>query len=285
MSYLCTPNLLGSFMNKDLVSVIMPTYNAGKFLSSSIDSILAQTYPNLELVITDDGSIDPLTISILKDYAAKDPRVKVKFLEKNSGPGFARNESIRRAEGRYIAFCDSDDRWFPDKLEKQLALMLARDCGLVYSSYVICDDKDRETGINIAPHRVSFRMMKRDNKIGCSTAMYDTKKLGEKYFMPDLRKRQDWALFLTIIKKCRMAYGIEYPLAYYRNRRRSVSSNKLSLVKYNIRVYEKVLGFSKPKAYLYFLFLFLPTYYIKVHKRQVDSKRYLEDKNNTNQTQ
>lgn len=272
-------------MNKDLVSVIMPTYNAGKFLSSSIDSILAQTYPNLELVITDDGSTDPLTISILKDYAAKDPRVKVKFLEKNSGPGFARNESIRRAEGRYIAFCDSDDRWFPDKLEKQLALMLARDCGLVYSSYVICDDKDRETGINIAPHRVSFQMMKRDNKIGCSTAMYDTKKLGEKYFMPDLRKRQDWALFLTIIKKCRMAYGIEYPLAYYRNRRRSVSSNKLSLVKYNIRVYEKVLGFSKPKAYLYFLFLFLPTYYIKVHKRQVDSKRYLEDKNNTNPTQ
>ena len=272
-------------MNKDLVSVIMPTYNAGKFLSSSIDSILAQTYPNLELVITDDGSTDPLTISILKDYAAKDPRVKVKFLEKNSGPGFARNESIRRAEGRYIAFCDSDDRWFPDKLEKQLALMLARDCGLVYSSYVICDDKDRETGINIAPHRVSFRMMKRDNKIGCSTAMYDTKKLGEKYFMPDLRKRQDWALFLTIIKKCRMAYGIEYPLAYYRNRRKSVSSNKLSLVKYNIRVYEKVLGFSKPKAYLYFLFLFLPTYYIKVHKRQVDSKRYLEDKNNTNPTQ
>jgi hypothetical protein len=121
-------------------------------------------------------------------------------------------------------------------------------------------------------------MLKRDNKIGCSTAVYDTKLLGRKYFMPFIRKRQDWGLFLTIIKKCRMAYAIEYPLAYYRNRRKSVSSNKLSLVKYNIRVYEKVLGFSRIKAYLYFLFLFLPTYYIKVQKRKMDSKRYLEKK-------
>ena len=121
-------------------------------------------------------------------------------------------------------------------------------------------------------------MLKRDNKIGCSTAMYDIQKLGQKFFMPDLRKRQDWGLFLTIIQKCRMAYAIEYPLAYYRNRRKSVSSNKLSLVKYNIRVYEKVLGFSKIKAYLYFLFLFLPTYYIKVQKRKMDSRHYLENK-------
>jgi hypothetical protein len=108
--------------------------------------------------------------------------------------------------------------------------------------------------------------------------MYDIKKLGQKFFMPDLRKRQDWGLFLTIIKKCRMAYAIEYPLAYYRNRRKSISSNKFSLVKYNIRVYEKVLGFSRTKAYLYFLFLFLPTYYIKVQKRKMDSKQYIENK-------
>lgn len=265
-------------MSQDLVSVIMPTFNAGRFLSSSIDSILAQTYTNLELIISDDGSTDPQTISTLKHYAEKDERVKVKFLGKNHGPGFARNEAIERAQGRYIAFCDSDDRWFPDKLEKQLALMLARDCALVCSSYIICDDDDKETGINYAPPRISFQMLKCDNKIGCSTAMYDTKKLGQKFFMPDLRKRQDWGLFLAIIKKCRMAYAIEYPLAYYRNRKKSVSSNKFSLVKYNIRVYEKVLGFSKIKAYLYFLFLFLPTYYIKVHKRNMDSKHYLEEK-------
>ena len=268
-------------MNQELVSVIMPTFNAGRFLTASIDSILAQTYPNLELLISDDGSTDPTTINTLKHYAEKDPRVKVKFLGKNKGPGYARNEGIKRAHGRYIAFCDSDDRWFPDKLEKQLALMLARDCALVCSSYIICDGDDKETGINLAPPRISFRMMKRDNKIGCSTAMYDTKKLGQKFFMPNLRKRQDWGLFLTILQKCRMAYGIEYPLAYYRNRSKSVSSNKLSLVKYNIRVYEKVLGFSNIKAYLYFFFLFLPTYYLKMRKRKIDSKNYLLKKNVT----
>ena len=269
---------LSKVMSQDLVSVIMPTYNAGRFLSSSIDSILAQTYTNLELIISDDGSTDPTTINTLKHYAEKDPRVKVNFLGQNHGPGYARNEAIGRAQGRYIAFCDSDDRWFPDKLEKQLALMLARDCALVCSSYIICDGDDKETGINLAPPRISLQMLKRDNKIGCSTAMYDIQKLGEKFFMPNLRKRQDWGLFLTIIQKCRMAYAIEYPLAYYRNRRKSVSSNKLSLVKYNIRVYEKVLGFSKLKAYLYFFFLFLPTYYVKVQKRKMDSKRYLENK-------
>ena len=265
-------------MNQDLVSVIMPTYNAGRFLSGSIDSILAQTYHHLELIITDDGSSDEKTINTLRDYAAKDERVKVAFLQKNNGPGFARNEGIERAQGRYIAFCDSDDRWFPEKLEKQLKLMHEKECALVYASYIICDGNDTEIGLNIAPRRVSFPMLKRDNKIGCSTAIYDIQKLGQKFYMPNLRKRQDWALFLMILRKCRMAYGIETPLAYYRQRRKSVSSNKLSLVKYNIRVYEKVLGYSRIKAYFYFLFLFLPTYYLKVHKRKSDSKRYLDNK-------
>lgn len=265
-------------MQRDLVSVIMPTFNCSKYLKASIDSILNQTYHDVELLITDDHSTDEETLSILRQYNEQEGRVDVLFLDTNKGPGYVRDKSIERAKGRYIAFCDSDDRWFPDKLEKQLALMLARDCALVCSSYIICDDDDIETGINLAPPRISFRMLKRDNKIGCSTAMYDTHKLGQKFLMPDLRKRQDWGLFLTIIKKCRMAYAIEYPLAYYRNRRKSVSSNKLSLVKYNIRVYEKVLGFSKIKAYFYFLFLFLPTYYIKVQKRKMDSKKYMENK-------
>ena len=260
-----------------LVTFIITYYNLPvQMLCKCIDSILAQTYTNLELIISDDGSTDPTTINTLKHYAEKDPRVKVNFLGQNHGPGYARNEAIGRAQGRYIAFCDSDDRWFPDKLEKQLALMLARDCALVCSSYIICDGDDKETGINLAPPRISLQMLKRDNKIGCSTAMYDIQKLGEKFFMPNLRKRQDWGLFLTIIQKCRMAYAIEYPLAYYRNRRKSVSSNKLSLVKYNIRVYEKVLAFSKLKAYLYFFLRFLPSYYAKILKRKRDSKRYLK---------
>lgn len=97
-------------MKEDLVSVIMPTYNAGKFLADSIQCILRQTYDNLELIITDDASTDEDTIKILKEFAQADKRVKIELLSENHGPGYARNACIKRAEGRYIAFCDCDDR-------------------------------------------------------------------------------------------------------------------------------------------------------------------------------
>ena len=261
-------------MNGELVSVIMPTYNAGKYLADSIDSILAQTYTNLELVITDDCSTDD-TIDILKRYAEKDSRVKVEVLESNSGPGIARNKSIERAKGRYIAFCDCDDRWFPEKLEKQLQHMRKHDCALCSSSYLICDENNEVTGINISPNHLTLNDMKRDNKIGCLTAIYDIQRLGHKYYMPAIRKRQDWALFLNILKDCQICFCITDPLAYYRQRKESISSKKLPLVKYNVNVYQTVFGYSKVQAYLYFFTFFLPTYYFKVLKRKRDSKKYL----------
>lgn len=266
-----------TLMNQDMVSVIMPTYNSGKFLSESIESVLNQTYTNLELLVTDDGSTDE-TLTILESYAQKDSRVKVFRLEKHQGAGQARNHSIQEAQGRYIAFCDSDDQWMPEKLEKQIHFMHEKTCALCYSSYITCNDKNEETGIFCAPETISFSMMKRDNKIGCLTAVYDTQLLGRKYYMPALQKRQDWALFISILKQCHMAYGITEPLAYYRHRNHSISSNKFTLIPYNIKVYETILGYSRVKATLYFFFLFLPTYYRKVLKRNRDSKEYLKKK-------
>lgn len=266
-------------MYEGLVSVIMPTFNCSQHLSESIDSILNQTYSNLELIITDDHSTDEKTLSILKHYSEKDGRVDVTFLDTNRGPGFTRDESIRRAKGRYIAFCDSDDRWFPDKLERQIAFMTEKNCPLCYSSYVICDENNNETGFNTAPAYMTFARLKRDNKIGCSTAIYDTKLLGKKYFMPHIRKRQDWGLYLTIMRDYgKKVYAIQEPLVYYRKCRSSVSSDKLGLVKYNIRIYNEVLGFSKLKSLLYFLFLFVPTYSLKVAKRKYDSFMYVRKK-------
>lgn len=262
----------------ELVSVIMPTYNSGRLLKSSIDSILNQTYHNLELLITDDNSNDVQTREILEQYSRKDKRINIVFLDSNKGPGYARNKSIEKAKGRYIAFCDSDDRWFPEKLERQIQFMNEKDCALCYSSYIICDDEDNELGITIAPRSISFDMLKRDNKVGCLTAIYDTERLGKKYYMPQIRKRQDWGLFLTILRDCGMAYGITEPLAWYRHRSHSVSSNKISLITYNIKVYEMVLGYPKWEAVLYFFCLFLPTYYMKVMKRKWDSWKYLSAK-------
>ena len=258
---------------KDLVSVVMPTHNGKRFLEDSIRSILAQTYANLELLITDDCSDNNTTLEILHRYQELDSRVDVLYLKENKGPGYARNKSIERAKGRYIAFCDSDDIWFADKLERQLAFMREKDGILCCSSYIVCNENDENIGIRITPVMITYKMLKRDNKIGCLTAIYDIKKLGEKYYMPTLRKRQDWALFLIILQKCRIAYGMVEPLAYYRDRSHSVSSNKFSLVKYNVAVYHEILKFSWLKSYFYFFFLFLPTYVAKLYRRYRDTKR------------
>ena len=265
-------------MSKQLVSVIMPTYNSGQLLKDSIDSILNQTYHDLELLITDDNSSDVQTREILQYYSQKDERVNVLLLDSNHGPGYARNKSIERARGRYIAFCDSDDRWFPEKLERQLTFMAERKCALCYSSYIMCDDTDKDLGITIAPAKMTFNKLKRDNQIGCLTAIYDTQMLGKKYYMPAIRKRQDWGLFLSILRDCKEAYAIQEPLAFYRIRKNSVSRNKLSLIKYNILIYQKVLGFSPLKANLYFFFIFIPNHFVKKAKCWIDSINYLRRK-------
>lgn len=270
--YLCSLIFINMAKN-ELVSVVMPTHNGDRFLEDSIRSILAQTYANLELVITDDCSDNIVTLEILRRFQEQDSRVDVVYLKENKGPGYARNKSIERARGRYIAFCDSDDRWFADKLERLLAFMREKGCALCCSSYIVCNERNENIGIRISPVRITYKMMERDNKIGCLTAIYDIKKLGEKYYMPTLRKRQDWALFLIILQKCRIAYGMVEPLAYYRDRSHSVSSNKFSLVKYNVAVYHEILKFSWLKSYFYFFFLFLPTYVAKLYRRYRDTKR------------
>lgn len=267
-------------MEQELVSVIMPTFNTGEYLSDSIECVLQQSHRNLELLITDDASTEELTKEILNRYAARDARVKIVELESNHGPSYARNNAIKRAQGRYIAFCDSDDLWMPEKLERQIACMEEHDSALCYTSYTICNEQGNTIGVVKAPKYITFDQLKMDNKVGCSTAIYDTKRLGRKYYMPNLLKRQDWGLFLSILRDSHVGYGIQIPMAIYRQRADSVSSGKLGLVKYNLRVYTKVLGFSVLKAYFYFVFCFMPCYTLKVLKKKWDSWRYVSTHGN-----
>ena len=150
----------------------------------------------------------------------------------------------------------------PEKIEKQIGYMQKQKCCLCFSSYLVCGVDDEHKGIVIAPSTLTLNDLKHDNKIGCLTAIYDTKPYG-KFFMPTIRKRQDWALFLTILQKCKKAYGMIEPLAIYRKVPGSVSSNKLKLVKYNAKVYQFIFGYSVLHSYLYMLFIFMPTYLTK----------------------
>ncbi|MCD8305412.1 MAG: glycosyltransferase [Prevotella sp.] len=250
------------FVGKEgLVSVIMPTYNSSQFVAESIDSIIAQTYKNWELVITDDCSTDN-TLEILRTYAKKDPRIVIQTNEHNGGAGITRNKCIAAARGQYISFCDSDDRWLPKKLELQLDFMRAKDVALCFSPYYSCDENNQYLGYISAPEHVSLFDIMCDNKIGFLTCIYDTSALG-KHLMPRQRKRQDHAMLLNLLRICHTAYSVPRPLAFYRIHPGNLSRSKISLLKYNAQTYTEVFGWPKPLSYAFLFILFLPTYFAK----------------------
>lgn len=239
-----------------LVSVITPCYNGEKFIGDAIKSVMAQTYTNWEMLITDDCSKDK-SLEIIRLYAQEDSRVKFFVLDKNSGAAVARNKSIKEAKGRFIAFLDGDDMWFPNKLELQLQFMSEKNCALSCTSMMYCDERGELSGIELVPMTHTFAQSLHDNRIGTTAAIYDTQKIG-KFFMPLIRKRQDWALFMTILKTGIIAYGMKQPLCIYRIGQQSLSKNKWSLVKYNVATYQVVLEWSYLRSFMYFLFVYLP---------------------------
>lgn len=222
--------------NRPLVSVIMPAYNCVEFIKESIESVLNQTYTNLELVITDDCSTDATLEEIKKIH---DPRIKLFKLDTNSGAAIARNNSIQKAQGDYLAFLDSDDIWKKEKLEKQISFM--KENAYVFSStaYGKIDEKG-----DILPNVINPLPEYNYNKIltscpGNSTIIYDCKKIG-KIYGPDIRKRNDFAMWLKVIKVAGKCYGYNQILGYHRIREGSISKNKTQLVKYQWQVYRKI---------------------------------------------
>ena len=228
---------------KPLVSIITPSYNSERFIGFSIESILNQTYTNWELLITDDASTDG-TWKMLKEYSKRDKRIKIFRLEMNSGSGVARNNSIKKATGRFIAFLDSDDYWHKDKLNNQIEFMHNNSYTFTYTRYAFIDESNvllKES--NVAPKRCGYLRLLLQNCIGCSTVMVDMQQL-EKEYMPDLRNRQDWGLWLKYIRKSGKAYRLQESLTYYRLRKNSISSNKIKLFKYHWQIYHKVEGYN-----------------------------------------
>lgn len=257
-------------MDRGLVSIITPSYNCADFIEKTILSVQKQTYTNWEMLITDDCSRDN-SVEIIQKIAAHDSRVKLFILDKNCGAGVARNNSIKHARGKYIAFLDSDDMWMKEKLEKQIAFMEDKKCDLSYTSYMVIDEDDKTIGLVLAPNSHSFSQNKCDDKVGFSTAIYNQERLG-KIFMPTIRKRQDWGLIMSVLRECNVSYGIKQPLGFYRKGHASLSKNKFSLVSYNIAAYKTVLGWNTLRAYLFFLFIYMPCNIAKkVFNRIVDN--------------
>lgn len=235
----------------ELVSIITPSYNCEKFIGKTILSVISQTYEKWEMIIVDDLSTDNTT-SIVKEMIAKDSRIKLIIQKKNGGAAIARNVAIKNSTGRYIAFLDSDDLWFPDKLERQLEFMRLNNLALTYSSYKTIDENDNEIGQFITQPQISYKQILKSNIIGCLTAVYDTKITGKTY-MPEIQKRQDYGLWLRLLKQDINAMGILEPLASYRIHANSLSKNKFSAAKYQWKIYRNIEKLNIFKSIYYFI--------------------------------
>lgn len=249
-----------------LVSIIMPTYNSSNYLEETITNIRNQDYSNWELLITDDKSTDN-TVSIIKANQKEDSRIKLIELSVNSGAATARNTSLKKSKGEFIAFCDSDDLWKSTKLSEQISFMKSNSYDFTYTDIEYCNDVSEIIGFRNCPNNVDYNDLLLNCSIVCSTIIINRAKIGL-ILMPNLRKRQDWALWLKVIKKTNKAYRYPKQLTIYRETSNSISANKLSLIKYNWAVYRECEGMSLVKSLYYFIRYLLIYLKVKVKKKK-----------------
>lgn len=214
-------------MSDSLVSIIMPSYNCGKFVEDSIRSVQAQTYQNWELIFVDDCSSDD-TIAKVNAMCENDSRIKLFQNKCNLGAAVSRNNALKEAKGRWIAFLDSDDLWEPSKLEKQVRFMEENRYAFSYTVYQEIDEESRSTGVVVTgPMHVTRQGMYNFCWLGCLTVMYDAEKIGLVQIV-DIKKNNDYAMWLKVCKKADCYLLDECLAKYRRGRAGSVSSHSIS---------------------------------------------------------
>ncbi len=235
----------------DKVSVVIPSYNSSSYILNAIQSVLNQTYDNLEVIVADDASTDD-TREVVQNIG--DPRVKLIERRVNGGAAAARNSAIRSATGRYIAFLDSDDYWLPNKLSVQIDKMQEEAASFSCTSFII-KSKKRQVLIDI-PEKIDYKRLLRGNIINTSTVVYDTAALG-KIYMPALPVVEDFATWLNILKQCNSGLGIPQYLAYYIKRDNSLSSRFVRTKWFTYRAYRETQGLSHVMSVYYLLGILL----------------------------
>ena len=214
----------------------MPAYNAARYIEESVESVLAQTYTDWELLITNDASSDK-TLEIAQALAQRDPRIKVFSLAQNGGVTAARNNSIEHAAGEYIAYLDSDDLWVPDKLTKQLEFMTEHQVDVCYSAYLRIDETGTQIGHVTPPATLDYTKLLKSNFIGNLTGIYNAQRLGKR--MLTTFRHEDYVAWLALVKQAGNAAGLKEPLGLYRVYGGSLSSNKLKTIGWQWRIYRQ----------------------------------------------
>lgn len=250
-------------ISEPLVSIITPFHNAAHFLEQTLNSVQAQTYDYWEHILVNDASTDG-SLDYVKERANNDARLKIINLSQNRGAAYARNKATAIARGDFIAFLDADDLWHPEKLEKQLNHIKKNGHTVSFTSYVHINKEGSEIGKRVvALPQLTFKKQHQNNYIGNLTGIYNAQVLG-KIRTPNIRKRQDWALWLEAIKRSNSpALGLTEDLAYYRISEDSISADKKKLVKYNYLFYRKYLGYSPFKSMFWLGRFFLEYFFVR----------------------
>ncbi len=228
---------------EDTVSVIIPVYNAARFLDRTLGSIFAQTYKNIEIVLVDDCSKDE-SAEIIARYQKEHPEIVYHLQETNQGAAVARNTALELAKGRYVAFLDSDDMWYPEKIERQITLMKEKDAAFCYTAIEMVNNDDEVVKKKRkVKEKIDYRFLLHNTMIATSSVLSDRKKTGD-FRMPLRRGGQDYATWLMLLRDGTVAYGINEALVKYRVGNSSLSSNKFKSIKqvWQIQTQDEKIG-------------------------------------------
>lgn len=239
-------------MTQDLVSIITPAYKAASVVGETIRSVLAQTHTNWEMLIAEDCSPAPdTTREVIREWQAREPRIRLLALEKNGGPAMARNAALEQAKGRWLAFLDSDDLWLPRKLELSIAHAKAHDAAFVFTGFRRMSADGQTIGRYVkAPRSLSYRQLLGNTAIATSTVLLDHEKVGA------VRMKKtyydDFDCWLQILKRGHRAMGLDEDLMRYRMMNQSVSRNKRRSAAHVWRAYRDLEKLNLPSAIWYF---------------------------------
>ena len=237
-------------MEKNLVSIIVPVYNAEKFIEETIKNIEAQTYTNWELILVNDKSKDK-SAEIIEKYCSS--KIKLINLEENSGPTKARNEGLYIAKGQYICFLDADDLWENEKLKKQIEFMKEKECAFSFTGYQFMQANGEKNGKKVfIPEKLNYNQALKNTTIFISTVMFDMDKISKEEIQIADMKIEDTATWWRILRNGYIAYGLNEILTFYRRSENTRSSNKLKAVKGAWEIYRKQEKFNVIKSFYYF---------------------------------
>lgn len=227
-------------MKEELVSIVVPVYNAEKFLEDTINTVLNQTYENWELIFVDDCSADN-SVNIIRKSMKRDKRIKLICNKVNSKAAISRNKGIEAAKGKYICFLDADDIWSRKKIENQLKFMKSKDCAFSFTNYEFANEKGEPNGKKVTvPPKMNYRHALGNTTIWTCTVMLDVSKLKkDDIYMPNVPS-EDTACWWKILKKIDYAYGLNENLSFYRRTSGTLSSNKFVAIKRIWYLYRKV---------------------------------------------